>query len=298
MNKEQKIQQHYRGSKPLLAHLQEGVLVGFTECLFYPFSPLQVFYRTKDAHPYLIKNNISLNSVLDFYSYFKKRHGSYKIFNCFGSGALSTFTEQTLIHYKRYYFSEVFKYKDSYVPDLSTGKLPEITVREAIKYMLTSFGFDVLISAIFTPVNTLYIKMVADYDPVRQYDHIVDCFCKTVEKDGFGGLFKSFVYLVLKRFMESAFDAFLYYKNQPNSNSDYELCCEVGKSWGFLAFDFLTLAVIYPINRFSFCSMIGADPELKFDGSLFDGFWIPCLFMSFEVVAKLVEVFQKKRLNE
>ena len=293
---QQRILLHYSGKTTLASYVKEGLAVGLGEAVFFPLHSLHVFYHTKNVNPYLLNNNIRLKSALDLYSYFKKRDGSSKIWNCFWSGMFAMEVETAMITLKRYYLAHVFNFKDSYVPDPSTGRIPKITAKKAIRYLFVSFGFDLLTSLVSIPFEALWTKMVTDYEPVPQYNHIVDCFCKAVEKDGLLGLWKAYGPSVAIRFIESAFDAFYYYRNQPNDNSDASMLGFYEKPWRYFLLEVFKYGLIYPLNRWLISSNIGEKPQLKFGKGLFSGFWIPCVPLSIEVMLKFYHLARKGNL--
>ena len=296
MDRDLLIQNHFHGTFTLRSYLQEGIFTSWGEALVYPIHAAHVFYHTKDANQYLLKNNLRIRSPLDMYAYFKKRDGTYRFFNCVWSCTLLQAAESCMTNLKRYDLHQVFDYKDSYLPEPSTGQLPKISVKKAMKYMFICFGFDILTTAVCIPIETLWTKMVTDYEPVPQYDHIVDCLTKTVEKEGFLGLFKVFGYSVLIWFIQSAFDAYFYYNNEPNRNSDLTLAAGFDKSWRHLFLGLLTDVIISPINRCLFCKIIEGEPNLKLGGGLFDGFWIGSIALCSDVLAKVVMQLRKEGL--
>ena len=289
MDRQQQIQLQNLGPKALKTYIQNGIIGGLILSPFYPLLALDAFYHTKDVNPFLLKTGIKMNSPFDYYSYFKKRDGTYRIWNCFWSGALATQVEFVIREVKNYYLIEILDFKDSAVPDPSTGKLPKISAKKAVRYMLASFGFDVLNSLIIAPFNTVWMRMMTDYEPVALYDHMVDCFCKVVEKDGFLGLFKPFGYTLLSRLIDSSFDAFYYYKNLQNNLSDDS--SDLEKSWFFYGMECLKLLVLYPVDRLNYRNIIDQEPNLKVSFALYQGIWAINFFTGVEIAIKFYKTF-------
>ena len=114
--------------------------------------------------------------------------------------------------------------------------------------------------------------MWIDYEPVRQYDNIVDCYCKVVKKDGFLGLFKLFGYNLLTRLIDSAFEAYCYFKNQLNDLSNGEFNGD--KSWKLYGVRTLNYLAIYFISRLQYYRLLDVKPDFRLGLGLFDDFWV------------------------
>ena len=257
----------------LKAAIREGLINGATESLIYPLKVFYCFNFTKSINPFIARNNIRMNSSLDYYAYFKKRDGTYRIWNCFWSGSLDTVLESVSESLKGYLLNDVLKFTDSSLVDPTTGELPKISAKKALRFLFVCFGVDIITAIIDNPFALLWVRMVSDYEPVPQYDHIVDCWCKTVEKDGFLGLFKSLGWSILGRFVESATNALLYYNNQPNALFEFSNDTLDRIGWVYYAVNFLSVAVSYPIDKLFFQGVFGK-PKLRFGPGLYDGVWL------------------------
>ena len=284
MDIQQQIQPENAGPKPLKSYLQNSLVVIPVMPIVYPLMSFDVFYHIKDVHPFLIKNGIKMNSPLDYCTYFNNRDGSYRIWSCYWSGLVSFFANSITSKLRLYSLKELQKFKDSSIPDPATGKLPQISAKKAVRYLLSNYVLDFFNALIDVPFDTLWVKMYSDYEPVAQFDHIIDCYCKVVEKDGFAGLFKAFGYALLERIIDSTCDAFLYYNNEPTELTTESRFGE--ESWLYYGVKVLDLLITYPLRRLKFCRMVDDAADLQFGLGLFHGFIFVEFIMEIELALK------------
>ena len=294
MNRENPNPNQYLGTVPLRAYLIRGFNNGAAESLVYPLKAIYAFYHTKDVNPFLLKYGIRMGSPLDYYTYFMKRDGSYRIWNCFWSGAMDTVIETLSSEIKLYFLNQIFKFEDSTRPDPSTGRLPKISAKKAVRYMFVLFGVDIVTALIDNPIGLPWAKMLADYEPVPQYDHIIDCWCKTVEKDGFLGLFKSLGWSILGRLMESATNAFLYYHNQPSDLVDFRSDTYERMNWIFYAANTFSVIATHGIHRLVMQNIIVEKKSEINIGRFFDGIWVGFVPLAVAGLPQLYRVIKKE----
>ena len=294
MNREFQALNQPQEPKTLRSYLSDGIVVGGVTMFVYPLEAMLSFYHTKDVNPYLLENNIKLKSPLGLFQFFKKRDGTYKLWSCFWSGGLGCMAEYINMYTKRYFLVEVMDFKDSYRLDPRTGQKPKISLKKAVRYFFISFGWNVVSSTFIQPLITPFQKMLADYEPVPQYDNFVDCVCKILEKQGFLGLLRGLGYRILLKSIECGFGAFLYYHNQPNDDncitedsSDYVNDLYYGVT-------ILSLAICYPIERMVYRAMIGCDSGLELGVDLLQGFFLKSIFTTADFLFYLIRKVKKE----
>ena len=126
MDRQQQIQTKDSRPKSLGSYIAIGIGLGLGQLPAYPRIAVESFFHTKDVHPFLLKNGIKMRSILDYYTYFKNRDGTYRIWNCFFSGVIWLEVESVGNQIKEYYLNEVFKFRDPARPNSSTEKLEKI----------------------------------------------------------------------------------------------------------------------------------------------------------------------------
>ena len=272
------------GPKGITHYVREGLIAGAVVSFTYPLEAMSVFYHTSDVNPYLLRTDLKLKTPKDMYSYFNKRDGSYKIFSCYWSGLLDCTCEIVRMYIKYYFTSEVFKFKSSAALDPVSGKPRKVSLKESVRVFLGTFLVDSLTAVLISPVDTLFIKLVSDYEPVPQFENIVDCFCKTVEKEGFAGLFRPLGYKILYTFFDCLIETLFFSMNypsdiiqetQPNNTKKCDL------RYYFLKY--LKIAITYPLDRLFYRAAILADVPFEIGFGSYTGYWLESLTNTLEL---------------
>ena len=286
MNQNQLIVQN-EGPKGLSNYVKEALIVGSIGSLTYPLEAMSIFYHTKDINPYLLRTGLKLKTPKDMYSYFNKRDGSYKIYSCYWSGLLDCLAEVLRPYVKPYLMSEVFKFKSSAALDPVSGKPRKVSLKESVRVFFAGFAFDAFFEVLATPVNTLFTKLVTDYEPVPQFDNIVDCFCKTVEKDGFAGLFRPLGYHILFAFVNNIFETVFFSLNYTSEMIHEPNASTKKADLRYFGLKYVKLLTTYPLDRCCYRAAILPDVPFEIGLGSYTGFWLESLITTIELATYL-----------
>ena len=266
--------------KSISRYVKEGLIAGAITSFLCPLEAAVVFSHTKDVNPYLLRTGLKLSSPLDLFSYFNNRDGSYKLWSCYWSGLLVFSCQAQAAGAKRYFFEEVFNFKSSSVLDPVTKKPRKVSAKEAVRFFFAHFGVEAVTSILRAPVHTLIIKMVADYEPVPQFDNIIDCLCKTVEKEGLAGLFRPLPYQLLYVFVDSAFTALMFsmnYRTLIDEGAPEDGVLRKKTDWLHYGLRALKLGLAYPIDRLWYRAAVVPEGDLTRGLWSYSGFWLDSL---------------------
>ena len=257
-------------SSPAVQCLSVGLFYSATQ----PVQTMLLFSQTKDLNPYLVNNGIKLDSVLDLYRHFKKRDGSYKLMNCFWGNMLTSSISWSMLQIRGYLVTRALKIQRPVIRrDPETQKPQKPTLKESLQVFTHFCSSNLIQSLVCYPFMSSVIKLMTDYEPVPHFDHLVDCLCKTVEKDGFFGLYRGFKFEVLGILISGVFESFLFWRNLPNV---YKISTYKDETVLFHAVRFVEKALEYALMALRSRCLVnpGAEPLLRWE--LFNGFWFQC----------------------
>ena len=207
------------------------------------------------------------------------------------------------LHPQNLHFEQILKFEDSVTPEPLTGKPRKVTLKEALKYVLSVLFADALPTFFFYPLEGAYIRMITDYEPVPQFNSIIDSICKTVEQEGVLGLYRGYLYDFLKTVLVSGCEAFLFANNLANERN-YVKSRE--ETWTYHAVRFLQMICSYPLDSLRFRALVNHKAGLELGVVLFAGIWEELVYTGISVsffalhkmVRKMAERERRARLNQ
>ena len=258
--------------------LRLGLITSFR----VPLDRMLLFHQTKDVNPYLIKHEIKLSSVLDLYDYFKDRDGFFRLYICFFSAFLNTIIKSSTGRLKRRLSSKVFKALGGRGKLRYPSQSQKVTLRDTLNYFIAMTASDLSVSLLYYPFESALHRLLADYEPLPQFDHLVDCLCKIVERDGFLGLYRGFQFEVLKKLVVNFRDTIFYWwKFNPNTSDGTLFSSSVS---------LVGKVVWYALEALRNRSLVAPGAELKSVFDVFNGFWF---FGAYRVLGVVNILFRK-----